>query len=95
MLGDYMEITWVRLDPFHGDGKNPNFLWGPSPFIPTHPQTIFLRGDAWGNAWGGYVGSVREGFISHVVAPLAIPMHINPHTGGLYGPSPIGPTPTS
>ena len=37
-----------------GMEKTPKFVWGPSPRIPTHPHAIFLRGDAWGNAWGGY-----------------------------------------
>ena len=44
-----------RLDFFHGDGKNTNFGWGPSPRIPMHPHAIFLPGDAWGNTWGGFV----------------------------------------
>ena len=37
-----------------GMEKITNFVWGSSPSIPTHPHVIFLHGDVWGNAWGGF-----------------------------------------
>ena len=39
-----VEIMWGRLDPFHGDGKKPNFVWGPFPVHPCAPMQYFCVG---------------------------------------------------
>ena len=54
MHGDCENVGWGRLCSFHGDGNNSNFVCGTSSRIPMHPHKIYLHGDAWGNAWGGY-----------------------------------------
>ena len=63
---DCVGIVWGRLvveTLFIGMDKNPKLVWGPSPRTPTHPHAICLRGDAWGNAWGGYAWVSETGVL--------------------------------
>ena len=69
MRGDCARFAWGRLDPFHGDEENQNFVWRPSPRIPTHPLAIYLLGDAWGNAWGWYAWVSEAGVSERVQIP--------------------------
>ena len=56
-----------QQEPFCGDEKKSTFCVGNSWGRPhASPHNIFLRGDAWGDVWGGYAW-VSETGVSYIM----------------------------